>query len=86
MFNPDSTDWPTGHVDLWEAPRPRGGVAPLRHDLALARYLEKQAAHRASSALSFFAWHPATLLSMRIAGGFAPLNPLPSERPRNWAG
>jgi hypothetical protein len=24
---------------------PRGGVAPLRHDLALARYLERQREH-----------------------------------------
>ncbi len=27
-------------------PRPRGGVAPPRHEVALAEYIEKQSAHR----------------------------------------
>ena len=46
MLPPHSTEWPTGHSDPWQAPQPPGGVAPLRHDLALARYLEKRAAYR----------------------------------------
>lgn len=43
-----STDWPIWHDDPWENSR-SGGVAPLRHDLALARYLDRQLAWRASA-------------------------------------
>lgn len=46
MFQPGLTEWPILHTDREPAPTPRGGVAPLRHDLALARYLEEQAEHR----------------------------------------
>ena len=42
MLRWSSTEWPIGYADPWQAPRPQGGVAPLRHDLALAQYLEKQ--------------------------------------------
>jgi len=43
-----STDWPIRHDDPWENSQP-GGVAPLRHDLALAAYLQRQQAWRASA-------------------------------------
>jgi len=45
-----AADWHIGHADPWMLPQIPGGVAPSRHDLALARYLEKQAEHRASDA------------------------------------
>ena len=47
-----STDWPIRHDDPWENSQP-GGVAPLRHDLALARYLERQQGWRASAVHRF---------------------------------
>ena len=45
-----STDRIMSHVDPFAAPHAAGGIAPLRHEVALARYLEKQAAHRAAAA------------------------------------
>jgi len=42
-----------GYIDPWQMPQPPGGVAPLRHDLALARYLEKQKAYDVSMAPRF---------------------------------
>ena len=49
-----STDWPIWHDDPWHEdpwhdPTWRGAVAPQRHDIALARYLEKQQACRGSA-------------------------------------
>jgi hypothetical protein len=46
---PSSTDWPIGHEDPWHDPQNSGAVAPLRHDIALSRYLEKQQACRGSA-------------------------------------
>ena len=47
MLPLNATDWPTWH----DEPRENSGeVAPLRHDLALAHYLERQQAWRASAA------------------------------------
>ncbi len=43
QFSKENLCWPEGQVKISD---PRGGVAPLRHDLALARYLEKQRAYR----------------------------------------
>lgn len=40
--------WPETTIYDWTdvtSTHPRGGVAPLRHDLALARYLEKKREH-----------------------------------------
>lgn len=51
MLHP--TEWPIWHDEPWENRQPRGGVAPLRHDIALARYLEKQRAGRESTVRSF---------------------------------
>jgi hypothetical protein len=49
MLRPSSTEWPIWHDDPWHNPQPRGGLVPRRHDIALARYLEKQRACRAST-------------------------------------
>ncbi|MGX9145659.1 hypothetical protein [Mesorhizobium sp. 128a] len=46
--HPGSTEWPIWH-DHPERDRQEVG-APSRHDIALARYLETQQAHRASMA------------------------------------
>lgn len=46
MQNPN--DWLIGYVGPWDALQPRGGVAPSRANLALARHLEKRAAHLAA--------------------------------------
>jgi len=46
-------EWPIWHDDPGQSPRPRYAAAPFRHDIALARYLEKQRAGRESTARSF---------------------------------
>ena len=53
MQRPSSIDWPIWHddplhEDSWHNPACRGAVAPLCHDIALAKYLERQKAHRGS--------------------------------------
>jgi hypothetical protein len=49
MFQPDPNQWPSmGMFTNILPPHFLGGVAPLRHDVALAAYLEKQAAQRAA--------------------------------------
>jgi hypothetical protein len=47
MFQPDPNQWPVGIFHFILPPHFIGGVAPSRHDVALAAYLEKQAAQRA---------------------------------------
>jgi len=47
-------------------PQPLGGVAPLRHDLALTRYLEKQAVQRASSGSRRDNWDAPIRLCTRV--------------------
>jgi len=85
-----STEWPVGYADPWQVPRPQGGVAPLRHDLALARYLEKQAAYRASTVRWFDTWTTAIRLCMRMADAgltaLRGLRSLPREQPTKWVG
>lgn len=39
-----TTDWYVCYTNPWGAAQPPGGVAPVRADLELARYLEKKAA------------------------------------------
>ncbi|ESY92410.1 hypothetical protein [Mesorhizobium sp. LNHC209A00] len=47
MLLPHPTDWPPlFYGDPWLTSRSRDRVTPQRHDLALAGYLEKQAANR----------------------------------------
>ncbi len=48
MFQPDQDQWPMGAFHTILPPHFLGGVAPSRHDVALAAYLEKQAAQRAA--------------------------------------
>src|SRR5688572_22421918 len=50
MFQPDPTQWPMGISHSILPPHFIGGVAPSRYDVALAAYLEKQAAQRAAIA------------------------------------
>ncbi|BCG79386.1 hypothetical protein [Mesorhizobium sp. 113-3-3] len=50
MLPLNATDWPTWHDEPKEN---SGEVAPLRHDLALARYLERQQGWRASAVHRF---------------------------------
>lgn len=49
-------------------PRPRGGVAPSRHEVALAGYLEKQWAHRQQRVLGLRNARTATVLWNLILG------------------
>ena len=90
MFRWSSTEWSIGYADPWQAPRPQGGVAPLRHDLALARYLEKQAAYRASTVRPFGTWTTAIRLCVRMAHAgltaLRDLRSLPQEQPTKWVG
>ena len=76
MIHPTLTEWPIqGAGD--PLPQPRGGVAPLRHDLALARYLETQAAQRASSGSVRDAWGTVIRLYSRASHtGLAALHTL----------
>lgn len=63
MIHPNLTEWPIQRAARL-LPQLRGGVAPLRHDLALTHYLEKQAARRASS--SGDSWGAAIRVYARI--------------------
>ncbi|CAH2397642.1 hypothetical protein MES5069_180018 [Mesorhizobium escarrei] len=51
VLRPSPIEWPTWHDDPSQSEQPRGG--PLRHDITLARYLEKQRACRASTVRGF---------------------------------
>jgi uncharacterized protein YjiS (DUF1127 family) len=51
MLRPSSSEWPIWHIDPGQTEQPRGG--PLRHDIALTHYLEKQRARRVSAIRSF---------------------------------
>jgi hypothetical protein len=55
---PHPTDWPPlWYGDPWLTSRSRGVVTYQRHELALACYLEKQEANRASNAEGFGRLH-----------------------------
>ena len=56
MLRPSSTEWPIWHDDPWQNPQPGEGLVSLRHDIALARYLEMQRGWRASTIPSFDLW------------------------------
>lgn len=51
MHHPGPTEWPIWHDDPGRGRQELG--APSRHDIALARYLETQQAHRALAARRF---------------------------------
>jgi hypothetical protein len=48
MFQPDPNQWPMGVSHTILPPHFVGGVAPSRHEVALAAYVEKQAVQRAA--------------------------------------
>ena len=50
MFQPDRNQWPIQIYPGAISPPFRGGVAPLRYEVALSAYIEKQAAQRRASA------------------------------------
>lgn len=90
MFQPNPANWPIRYADSGQPQQQCGGVAPLRHDIALARYLEKQAAHRASASLGIDLWSAAIGLCVQVAeSGLAMLRTLRStvsRRPRDVTG
>ena len=90
MLRWSSTEWLTGYANPSQAPRPQGGVAPLRHDLALARYLEKQAAYRASTVRPYDTLAAGIRLCVRMAHAgltaFQGSRPLAPGRQGKWAG
>lgn len=71
MFDRNSAEWPMTCSGVWQAQPPRGGIAPLRHDLALARYVEQQAAHRATTASRFDVWSILPGLGLQIVQSVA---------------
>lgn len=64
MLQPTSNDWPLGYGGA-EA---RRGSARQRHEIALERYLERQASHRPSAAHRSFVLFATTWLSVIEAG------------------
>src|SRR5262245_29416094 len=50
MFKPDPNQWSIQMVSDTSSLRFKGGVAPSRHEVALAANIEKQSAHRHSPA------------------------------------
>jgi hypothetical protein len=65
MLRPISTEWPIWHGDAWHAPQARE-VRPMYHELALAHYLEEQAARRASSIREVTLWTLVSALDRQI--------------------
>jgi hypothetical protein len=75
MFDPNQQ--PMGFFHTMLPPHFVGGVAPSRHDVALAAYLEKQAAQRAavsgeqrSSTIAMHLWSAMDLVARRLASTF----------------
>lgn len=86
MVRPSSTEWPIWHDDPLQNPQPRDEVVPLRHDIALTGYLEKQRACRASTIRRFDLWTSAIglcALVARVGRASSGTRVLPSERPSN---
>ena len=82
----NSSEWPIRREEPWRAPGLPWGVSPLRHDIAVARYLEKQAYHRAStpSRLGFatIATHIRTVIA-HVGGAFSAVC-VPSIETAGW--
>jgi hypothetical protein len=68
MFPQRPIGWPITSIEAAPAPQPPGGVAPLRHDLALARYLEQRAAHGAPALCELGTWAALRRIFRRMAG------------------
>ena len=69
MLRLSSTEWTIGYASPWQTPQPPGGVAPLCHDLALARYLEKRMAYHSSTVRRLDIWTTAIDLCVRTKQG-----------------
>jgi hypothetical protein len=67
VLRPSPTEWPIWHDDPCQNPQPRDEVVPLCHDIALARYLEKQRACRALAIRRFDLWTIAIGLCALVA-------------------
>jgi hypothetical protein len=89
VLRPKPADWPICRDDPRLTPQRLLDVTPLRHDLALACYLEKQAANRVSTIHRSNPW--TTLIAI---GAWAARSPLaflrhlpevPTTRLRNLA-
>ena len=65
MQRPALTEWPIWHDDPWNDQQGYGALQ--RHDIALARYLAKQHAHRASVVHGFDLWAGVTRAATLIA-------------------
>jgi hypothetical protein len=65
MLRPSSSEWPIWHNDPGQTEQPRRG--PLRHDIALTHYLEKQRACRGSTVRPFDFWTAAIRACALIA-------------------
>jgi hypothetical protein len=77
MIQPDPNQQPMGFFHTMLPPHFVGGVAPSRHDVALAAYLEKQAAQRAavsgeqrSSRIAMRLWGTVDQVARRLADAF----------------
>jgi hypothetical protein len=62
MFLPDPDQWRMGFLHTTLPPHFLGGVAPSRHDLALAGYMEEKTAHREATSET----QPGTNEAMRL--------------------
>jgi hypothetical protein len=82
MLPPNSREWPIWHDDPWQDRQLHTGLVPLRHDIALEHYLEKQRACRVStvsrldpSSTAIRRCLPAHALGAVFSGACAPLLP-----------
>ncbi|RUX51808.1 hypothetical protein EN742_04425 [Mesorhizobium sp. M4A.F.Ca.ET.020.02.1.1] len=66
MRHPALTEWPIWHDDPWNDQQGYGALQ--RHDIALARYLAKQQADRASVVRRLDLWAAMTRAAMLVAG------------------
>lgn len=86
VLRPSSTEWPIWDDDSLQNPRPCDEVVPLRHEIALAGYLEKQRARRAPPIRRFDLRASAIVLRAlvtRVGRAFSGARVLPSERRSN---
>jgi len=63
---PALTEWPIWHDDPWNDQQGYGALQ--RHDIALARYLAKQHAHRESVVHRVYLWAVVTRVVMLVIG------------------
>ena len=71
--------------DVWPAPQPHGGVAPLRYDLAVAVHLAEQAAHRKADVPGLSIWRMVARVVHLVRGGSALPAIVPDQRHKRAA-